>query len=117
MADGMDNWRYYRALDWEYFVLHESWYSRYTQSMTTPFGVPTCCEEVYNCIGQPECDQIQAMVLDQRDDVVLHKAFRTWDVFPERLLCHHFFGYYETFLGDVVIYKRIRAKKGELSTS
>lgn len=117
MARDMDNWRYYRALDWEYFILHESWYSRYTQSMATPFGIPACCEEVYNCIGQPECDQIQSMVLNQRDDVILHKAFRTWDVFPERLVYHHFFGYYETFLGDVVIYRRVKPKQGILTTS
>lgn len=118
MAKNFENWRYYKAPGWEYFVLHESWYARYTsQTMATPFKVPKCSREVYNSMGNPECDHIQRMVLDQRDDVVFHKAFRTWDIFPERLLYHHFFGYYETFLGDVVIYRRVKPKRGELSTS
>ena len=56
-------------------------------------------------------------ILNQRDDLVLFKEFRTWDVFPERLLYHHLFGYYETFLGDVVVYKRVKPKKAKRSRS
>lgn len=115
--DGMDNWKYYLNYDWEYFVIHEAFYRRYTKSMTTPFGVPECCNGVYHCGPVDQCLDFQTMLLGQRDDLILVKAFRTWDVFPERLLYHHFFGYYETFLGDVKIYQRVKPKKAERSTS
>ncbi|MFT6514096.1 MAG: hypothetical protein ACJAX1_002677, partial [Neolewinella sp.] len=37
--------------------------------------------------------------------------------FPERLLYHHFFGYYETFLGDVKVFRRTKPPKEERTTS
>ncbi|WP_020569885.1 hypothetical protein [Neolewinella persica] len=115
--DGLENWRYYLNYDWEYFIIHEAFYSRYTKSMTTPFGIPECCNGIYHCGPVDQCIDFQTMLLGQRDDLVLIKAFRTWDVFPERLLYHHFFGYYETFLGDVEVYRRVKPKKAERSTS
>jgi hypothetical protein len=115
--DGMDNWKYYLNYDFEYFIIHEAFYRRYTKSMTTPFGVPECCDGIYHCGPVDQCLDFQTMLLGQREDLVLIKAFRTWDVFPERLLYHHFFGYYETFLGDVEVYQRVQPKKVERSTS
>lgn len=116
-ADGLENWKYYLDYDFEYFILHETYYSRFVKSMTTPFIVPECCAEVYHCGPTNQCIDFQTMLLNQRDDLVLIKEFRTWDVFPERLLYHHLFGYYETFLGDVVVYKRVKPKKAKRSTS
>ncbi len=115
--DGLQNWKYYLDYDWEYFILHEGFYRRYTKSLTTPFGVPKCCEEIYHCGPVDQCLDFQTMLLGQREDVVLVKAFRTWDVFPERLLYHELFGYYETFLGDVEVYRRLAPKKAARSTS
>lgn len=115
--DSMDNWRYYLNYDFEYLIVHEAFYRRYTKSMTTPFGVPECCDGIYHCGPVDQCLDFQTMLLGQREDLVLIKAFRTWDVFPERLLYHHFFGYYETFLGDVEVYQRLQPKKAERSTS
>jgi hypothetical protein len=39
---------------WDYAVLHETHYSRYWKSMTTPFGLPTCCDGVYNCKSEKD---------------------------------------------------------------
>lgn len=116
-SDGLKNWKYYLNYDFEYFILHESYYSRYVKSMTTPFIIPECCEEIYHCGPINQCIDFQTMLLNERDDLVLIKEFRTWDVFPERLLYHHLFGYYETFLGDVVVYQRVKPKKAKRSTS
>ena len=105
---GLDNVRYYGSIDYEYFAFHEQFSSRYTKSMTTPFGLPECCEGVYHCHSEAICRQVQEMLTGKSDDFVLVKAFKTWDVFPSRLLYHALFGYYETFLGDVYVYRRVR---------
>lgn len=115
--DSLENWRYYLNYDFEYLIVHEAFYRRYTKSMTTPFGLPECCDGIYHCGPVDQCLDFQMMLTGRREDLVLIKAFRTWDVFPERLLYHHFFGYYETFLGDIEVYKRVKPKKSERSTS
>jgi hypothetical protein len=115
--DGMRNWRYYLKHDWEYFITSEAFYRRYTKSMTTPFGVPECGTGVYHGGPVDQCEDFQAMQFGTHEGVVLVKEFKTWDVFPERLLYHHFFGYYETFLGDVKVFRRIAPPKEDRTTS
>jgi|AntRauTorckE5430_2_1112549.scaffolds.fasta_scaffold00164_11 hypothetical protein len=115
--DGMRNWRYYLNEDWDYFITSEAFYRRYTKSMTTPFGVPLCNGGIYHGGPADQCEDFQAMLLGTHEGVVLVKEFKTWDVFPERLLYHHFFGYYETFLGDVKVFRRIKPPKEERTTS
>ena len=116
-ADGLENWRYFASADFDYFALHESWYKRYLPNIATPFGLPECCPGVYHCPGPGLCEEIQGLLTGQRDDFELVKRFDALDVFPERLLYHALFGYYEDFMGDVVVYKRIKPKRGERSTS
>ncbi|MEL6276704.1 MAG: hypothetical protein AAFU03_16520, partial [Bacteroidota bacterium] len=92
--------------DWEYAVIHETYYQRYGLSLTTPFGYPTCCEEVYHCQSQRECEKMQAMIkgTDPETELIAHFSTRNW--FPERWLYHQFFGTYETFVGDVLVFRR-----------
>jgi hypothetical protein len=115
--DGMDNWRYYLRKDWDYFITSEAFYRRYTKSMTTPFGIPNCNGGTYHGGPRDQCEDFQAMFQGTHEGVVLAKEFKTWDVFPERLLYHHFFGYYETFLGDVKVFRRIAPPKEDRTTS
>jgi hypothetical protein len=115
--DGMRNWRYYLNEDWDYFITSEAFYRRYAKSMTSPFGIPLCNGGIYHGGPADQCEDFQAMLLGTHEGVVLVKEFKTWDVFPERLLYHHFFGYYETFLGDVKVFRRIKPPKEERTTS
>lgn len=94
--------------DWDYLMLHSSYYSRYWKSMTTPFGVPECCEEVYHCRGEKMCSSLQS-ILDGSDQGVEQIAqFKTRRFLPERWLYNELFGEYESFLGDVLIYKKLK---------
>ena len=115
--DGMRNWRYYLKKDWDYFITSEAFYRRYTKSMTTPFGVPECSNGVYHGGPADQCEDFQAMLFGTHSGVVLVKEFKTWDVFPERLLYHHLFGYYETFLGDVKVFRRVAPPENDRTTS
>ncbi len=115
--DGMRNWRYYLNEDWDYFITSEAFYRRYAKSMTTPFGVPECSKGIYHGGPADQCQDFQAMLFGTHEGVVLIKEFKTWDVFPERLLYHHFFGYYETFLGDVKVFRRVAPPKEDRTTS
>jgi hypothetical protein len=76
--------------------------------MTTPFGLPACCEEVYNCSKVEECELMQQLLTGQADDARLLRAFRPRNIFPERVLYAHFFGNFETFLGQTLVYERVR---------
>lgn len=91
---------------WDYAVLHESYYHRYGLSVTTPFGYPACCEEVYHCQGETLCQEIQNIIRNQDASVELIARFPTRNWLPERWLYHQLFGNYETFLGDVLVYRR-----------
>ncbi len=94
--------------EWTYLIAHETFYSRYGLSFTTPFGFPDCCEEVYHCGGEAECAFFQGLLTRPATVGIAPVAtFRTVDIFPERLLYHALFGYFETFLGDTRIYRRI----------
>ncbi|MEM8527289.1 MAG: hypothetical protein AAGG68_21790 [Bacteroidota bacterium] len=85
-------------------VLHEAAYGRYWKMFTTPFKMPKCCEEVYHCDKQ-NCKETQEILL-RKTDFELLKSFETLELFPERILFKHYFGTYETFLGEVRIYRR-----------
>lgn len=114
---GLENWRYYKHAPFDYFVAHETMIRKFRKSLTTPFGRPVCCEGIYHCGDTGQCHDFQAILYGEQDNLVLVRAFRTTDIFPERLLYHHFFGYYETFLGDVEVYERTAPQKGERTTS
>jgi hypothetical protein len=88
----------------EIIVMHETRFSRYWKSFTTPFMVPACCEEVYHC-NQEECELYQKL-LSGNPEYGLVKKFTPVDWAPERLLFKHYFGTYETFLGDVLIFEK-----------
>ena len=115
--EGLKNWRYYLKLDWEYFITSEAFYRRYTKSMTTPFGVPPCEGGIYHGGPADQCEDFQAMHNGTHPGVELVKEFRTTDIFPERILYHHLFGYYETFLGDVRVFKRTAPPRADRTTS
>ena len=85
-------------------VLHEAAYGRYWKMFTTPFKMPACCEEVYHC-NEKACKETQSILLDKTGFRLL-KTFETLEIFPGRILFKHYFGTYETFLGDVRIYKK-----------
>jgi len=85
-------------------AMHESYYRRYWRSFTTPFKVPECCGEVYHC-NQQHCEQIQKMFRGETDYTLI-KSFKTNTIFPEKVLFKKYFGTYEDFLGDVLIYQR-----------
>lgn len=117
LSKGLENRKYYKKAPFDYLAFHETKFSRYYKSLTTPFGLPECCKGVYNCNELPYCKDFQEILTGQRDNLVLYKTFRAKDYFPERLLYRHFFGYYETFLGDVRVYKRVGPERGERTTS
>lgn len=98
--------RYQAGYDWDYAILHESFYSRYTLSMTTPFGYPDCCAGVYHCHGVEECTEIQHLVRNNGTQTEIIARFQTRNYLPEKWLYHQFFGNYESFLGDVIIARR-----------
>ena len=86
-------------------VVHETYYGRYWKYFTTPFKIPDCCEEVYNCANEELCIFYQDLLSD-RSSFELVKTYPTYHPFPERRLFKYLFGTYETFLGDIKIYKR-----------
>lgn len=87
-------------------VLHEAFYGRYWRSFTTPFRIPTCCDEVYHCEAE-HCQNMQLILAGTHPDYRLLKAFRTREYFPERVLFKKYLGNFETFLGDVLVLERI----------
>ncbi len=106
-VNGLPNYpRFQSSSTWEYALLHESYYQRYTRSLTTPFGFPDCCEGVYHCHSVEECTAIQALLKGNNQAVEQIAHFQTTSVFPERILYKKLFGTYETFLGDVLVFAR-----------
>lgn len=91
--------------DADLVIVHETYYGRYWKYYTTPFKVPACCEEVYNCANEDLCLFYQDL-LGGESVFELQDLYETYHPFPERRLFKHFFGTYETFLGDLRIYKR-----------
>ena len=87
------------------FIMHETYYGRYWKFFTTPFKIPKCCDEVYHCESEEVCLFYQGVLSGQEANLELIKSFETVEIFPERILFKHLFGTYETFLGDVKIYK------------
>ena len=102
---GMRRTRFFHDTDWDYAVLHETYYSRYWKSMTTPFGLPECCAEVYNC-KEKQCPAVQALLTGTDPSARLLREFRPLRLFPERIAYAHLFGNYETFLGSVLVFER-----------
>ena len=95
--------------DADLLVLHETYYGRYWKYFTTPFkNPPNCCSEIYHCLGEEECAFYQNLLAGNDPDFELHKTIPTIELMPERVLYKHLFGSYETFLGDVLIFKRKR---------
>lgn len=86
-------------------VLHETYYARYWKMFTTPFKVPDCCEEVYHCRDKGVCEKMQN-ILKGTTEFELVKYIPTIEIFPERVLFKHWFGSYETFLGDIRVYRK-----------
>jgi hypothetical protein len=105
---GLRKTRFFMSIDWDYAILHETYYSRYWKSMTTPFGMPVCCDEVYNCQIEEQCKEMQALLLGTSDDARMIRAFIPFDIFPERLFYRSLWGNYETFLGTTLVYEKIR---------
>ncbi|MEZ5044342.1 MAG: hypothetical protein R2828_30900 [Saprospiraceae bacterium] len=89
----------------DFLIVHETYYGRYWKFFATPFKTPACCEEVYNCASETLCQFYQQLLANQ-GDFDLIKSFNTLSLFPERIWFKHWFGTYETFLGDIKIYKR-----------
>ncbi len=114
---GLKNWRYYKHHPFDYFVAHETMIRKFRKSLTTPFGRPECCAGIYHCGETSQCRDFQGILFQEREDFELVRVFQAQDYFPERLLYRHFFGYYETFLGDVEVYRRIMPQRGERTTS
>lgn len=91
-------------------VIHEARYGRYGKSFTTPFNPePACCDEVYHCANEAECQWYQALQQASNGQYALWRTFPTREWAPERVLFKHLLGSYETFLGDVQVWRR----KGE----
>ncbi len=107
MHQGLRRTKFFMDIDWDYAVLHETYYSRYYKSMTTPFGLPACPAGVYNPGKAGECERMQALLTGTDPEARLLKAFRPLNLFPERLLYAHFFGYYETFLGSTLVFEKV----------
>lgn len=89
----------------EWIIMHESYYGRYWKYFTTPFKRPACCEEVYHCSDEASCNFYQ-QVLAGGSNYQLEKGFYTKAWHPERWIFKRFLGTYETFLGDLLIYRR-----------
>ena len=83
-------------------VLHEAYFRRYWRELSSPFEIPACCDEVYHCILN-HCTFIQGM-LSGKTDYKLVKTFQVDSIFPERIIYKHFFGTYETYIGDVLVF-------------
>lgn len=102
---GMPGDRNQQPSEPDIWVIHESFYGRVWKYFTTPFKVPACCEEVYNCPPEEVCRRYQALLKGELD-YELVGFYPTREFFPERLLFKHLFGTYETFLGDLRIYRK-----------
>lgn len=113
----LKNWRYYKHHPFDYFVAHETMFRKFRKSLTTPFGRPECCAGIYHCGEEQQCRDFQGILFQEREDFELVKVFKAKDYFPERLLYRYFFGYYETFLGDVEVYRRLAPARGDRTTS
>ncbi len=85
-------------------VIHETYYRRYGKSFTTPFRTPACCEETFHC-NIEDCTTIQGL-LSNSTEFKLTKKFSVNHFLPERTIYKKFFGTYETFIGDTLIYER-----------
>ncbi|MCB0637367.1 MAG: hypothetical protein KDC54_12150 [Lewinella sp.] len=93
--------------DADWLIIHETFYRRFGLSFTAPFGFPKCCNEVYHCWwGDDFCVFYQALLRDTQSDFVRVRTFSTREAFPERLLYHWLFGHFETFRGDLLVYRR-----------
>ena len=90
------------------FIMHETFYGRYWKFFTTPFKIPKCCDEVYHCQTEERCHFYQSILKGEDSRLELIKSFETVEVLPERIIFKHLFGTYETFLGDVRIYKVLK---------
>lgn len=88
-----------------WLVLNETAYGRYDKSFTTPFKIPTCCDEVYHC-DLTDCHLVQS-VLAGNTSYKLVKAFTFKELFPERITFKNLYGTYDTFLGDTLVYKKV----------
>lgn len=88
-------------------VVHETYYGRYWKYFTTPFKIPNCCDQVYNCANEERCTFYQEL-LSNTSTFELLETFPTQHPFPERRLFKRLFGTYETFLGDIKIYKQAK---------
>lgn len=104
MLKGLRKTDWFMNANWDYAILHETHYSRYWKSMTTPFGLPECCDGVYNCKSEKECDRMQALLSGTDEYARLLKAFKPRNWFPERIAYAYFFGNYETFLGETLVF-------------
>lgn len=102
---GMPGDRNHDPADPDLWVIHEAFYGRVWKYFTTPFKVPRCCDEVYNCPPEEVCRNYQALLRGELD-YKLVGYYPTREYFPERLLFKYLFGSYETFLGDVRVYQR-----------
>ncbi len=87
-------------------LIHESFYRRYWKSMTTPFKIPECCEEVYHCRSKEDCLFYQRLLAGEHPDFKLIERFSPMEWAPERLFYQQLLGYYETFLGEVLIFSK-----------
>jgi len=97
-------------------LVHESYYRRYWKSLTTPFKIPECCEEVYHCLGEEECAFYQSLLAGKSTEFKAIKRFNSFCLMPERKLYKRLFGTYETFLGDVIIFKKLEGDGTDLSS-
>ena len=91
-------------------VMHETYYSRYWKSLTTPFKVPECCDEVFHCTFE-DCIFIQNVMTNKTEYRIL-RSFKTRQIFPEKTLFYRLFGTYETFQGDILIFSKDNRDKG-----
>lgn len=100
------DYNYHKCIDsnMEFLVIHETYYSRYAKSFTTPFKIPSCCDEVHHC-NYNWCLAVQD-VFSNRSDYHLVKKFTLNRFFPEREIFYNLYGNYETFLGDLLIYQK-----------
>ncbi len=87
-------------------VMHETYYGRYWKSVSTPFKIPVCCREVWHCSVYEQCLSTQAIFGGLSPYFLLTK-FEVNHPFPERIFFKKAFGNYETFLGDMLIYRKV----------
>ncbi len=106
-VEGWPKHQRFEGKAFDLLVVHETYYSRYYKSMTTPFGLPTCTEGVYHPGSRTMCETYQALLTGNHPTAELAAEFRTHEVFPERILYKRLLGNYETFLGDVLVFRSL----------